>query len=70
MSNQDTKATTGQHIDAHQKLIASFSHGKKAFLIQKDSADPSWILTFPQLLQAKLDTEDGQAGSGMAKGLL
>tara|TARA_B100001105_G_scaffold235823_1_gene211283 strand:+ start:253 stop:546 length:294 start_codon:yes stop_codon:yes gene_type:complete len=63
MSNQDTKATTGQHIDAHQKPIASFGHEEKAFLIQKDSADPSCILTFPQLLQVKLDAEDGQVGS-------
>ena len=63
MSNQDTKATTGQHIDAHQKPIASFGQGEKAFLIQKDSTDPSCILTFPQLLQAKLDAKDGQVGS-------
>ena len=47
MSNQDTKVTTEQHIDAHQKPIASFGHEEKAFLIQKDSADPSCILTFP-----------------------
>ena len=53
MSNQDTKVTTEQHIDTHQKPIASFGQGEKAFLIQKDSADPSCILTFPQLLQAK-----------------
>ena len=32
-------------------------------MIQKDSADPSCILTFPQLLQAKLDAKDGQVGS-------
>ena len=43
--------------------IASFGQGERAFLIQKDSADSSCILTFPQLLQAKLDTEDGQVGS-------
>ena len=66
MSNQDTKArtaTTGQDIDVHQKPIASFGQGEEAFLIQKDSADPSCILTFPQLLQAKLDAKDGQVGS-------
>ncbi len=63
MSNQDTKTTIGQHIDAHQKPIASFGQGEKAFLIQKDSAEPSCILTFPQLLQAKLDAKDGQVGS-------
>ena len=32
-------------------------------MIQKASADPSCILTFPQLLQAKLDSKDGQVGS-------
>ena len=63
MSNQDTKVTTEQHIDAHQKPIASFGQGEQAFLIQKDSTDPSCILTFPQLLQAKLDAKDGQVGS-------
>ena len=63
MSNQDTKAATGQHIVAHQKPIASFGHGERACLRQKDSADPSCILTFPQLLQAKLDAKDGQVGS-------
>ena len=63
MSNQDTKITTEQHIDTHQKPIASFGQGEKAFLIQKDSADPSCILTFPQLLQAKSDAKDGQVGS-------
>ena len=50
MSNQDTKTTTGQHIDALQKPIANFGQGEKAFLIQKDSTDPSCILTFPLLL--------------------
>ena len=66
MSNQDTKArtaTTGQDIDVHQKPIASFGHGEKACLIKKGSADPCCILTFPQLLQAKLDAKDGQVGS-------
>ena len=63
MSNQDTKITTEQHIDPHQKPIASFGQGEEAFLIQKDSADPSCILTFPQLLQIKLDAKDGQVGS-------
>jgi len=43
--------------------IASFGQGERAFLIQKDSADPSCILTFPQLLKAKLNTEGGQVGS-------
>ena len=66
MSNQDTKAataTTGQDIDVHQKPIASFGHGEKVCLIKKGSADPCCILTFPQLLQAKLDAKDGQVGS-------
>ena len=63
MSNQDTKVTTGQDIDADQKPIASFGHGERACLIQKSSADPCCILTFPQLLQAKLDAENGQVGS-------
>ena len=32
-------------------------------MIQTDSTDPACILTFPQLLQAKLDAKDGQVGS-------
>ena len=63
MNNQDTKVTIEEHIDAHQKPIASFGQGEKAFLIQKDSTDPSCILTFPQLLQAKSDAKDRQVGS-------
>ena len=43
--------------------IASFGRGERALLIQKASADPSCILTFPHLLQAKLDSKDGQVGS-------
>ena len=43
--------------------IASFGQGERTLLIQKASADPSCILTFPHLLQAKLDSKDGQVGS-------
>ena len=63
MSNRDTKTKTGQRIDTTQKPVANFGQGERAFLVQKGSVDPSCILTFPDLLQAKLNSKDSQFGS-------
>ncbi len=45
------------------KIIASFGQGEMAYLIDKESADPSCILTFSHLLQAKAASKNGQVGS-------
>ena len=63
MSNRDTKTKTGKRIDTSQKPVANFGQGERAFLVQKGSVDPSCVLTFPDLLQAKLNSKDSQFGS-------
>ena len=63
MRNQDTTEKTGSQSDGNQKAIANFGQGEKTYLIKKECIDVSYILTFPCLLQARLDSKDGQVGS-------
>ena len=63
MRNQDTTEKTGSQSDGNQKAIANFGQEEKTYLIKKECIDVSYILTFPCLLQARLDSKDGQAAS-------